>query len=343
MTQLMATIKLWITAMFLGCLVILSLLKRCFTKGFQVLKYKKRERPPCLDDLCYGTHRFLHLKENVKIHYVISGPEDKPLMLLVHGFPEFWYSWRHQILEFQKDYRVVAIDQRGYSESSKPEGIEHYTMTKLMSDLSQVIQGLGYTKCTLVAHDWGGVVAWAFARKYPELVEKFINMNSPPISLFKSVIQSSNEQYKKSWYVFFFQLPWLPEFTMKSNDLKIFDSMVEKKKDSEEEKAVTVIESEDIAAYKYTFSQPGAFTPAINYYRALLQLNSAVDHDLEYTMPTLLIWGEEDSALDMIIPKTIQELAPKITVKIIKGANHFVQNYAPEEVNKIMRDWLKEE
>ncbi|KAI8788210.1 epoxide hydrolase 4, partial [Biomphalaria glabrata] len=86
-----------------------------------------------------------------------------------------------------------------------------------------------------------------------------------------------------------------------------------------------------------------AFTPAINYYRALLQLNSAVDHDLEYTMPTLLIWGEEDSALDMIIPKTIQELAPKITVKIIKGANHFVQNYAPEEVNKIMRDWLKEE
>ncbi|KAH9496202.1 Epoxide hydrolase 1 [Bulinus truncatus] len=343
MSGLISKVKLWTTALMFGIIVILSTLKRCFTKRFhQVLTFKKRERPKCLDDPQFGIHGFINCKENIQIHYVMSGPDDKPLMLFVHGFPEFWYSWRHQLLEFQKDYRVVAIDQRGYSESSKPSGLHNYTMEKLMSDLSQVIQGLGYAKCTLVAHDWGGVVAWAFAKKYPEMVEKLIIMNGPPVGPFQSIIQSNKEQYRKSWYIFFFQLPWLPEFMLKTDDLSIFNHMIPKKMKSMDDSSAPT-EDQNVEAYKFTFSQPGALTPPINYYRALLQLNSAIVHDLDYAMPTLLIWGEKDSALDIAIPSKIEELAPQIKVTRIPGANHWVQNDAPDEVNCTLREWLKGE
>lgn len=325
---------MWLVAVFYGLISILNVLKNCCTKGFrQVLSWKKRERPSCLDAPELGTHGFLKISEDIHIHYVASGPEDKPLMLFVHGFPEFWYSWRHQIREFQKDYRVVAIDQRGYSESSKPLGKENYTVTKLMADLALVIQGLGYKKCVLVAHDWGAIIAWAFGRKYSDMVDKLIIMNCPPAPLFKSVIKTSRAQFKKSWYTFYFQLPWLPEFSLKTNDLRAFDNMVPKKGSPERSEA-------DLSAYKYTFSQPGALTGPINYYRAFFRIKPSIEHDLDYTMPMLLIWGEKDSALDIILPDTIEKTAPKIEVVRIPDANHFVQNDAPEKVNGIMRQWL---
>jgi pimeloyl-ACP methyl ester carboxylesterase len=336
----LAVIKRWTASISYGALVTLYIGKQCFVKGFrQVFHWKTWDRPRSLDDPSLGTHGFLTLKD-VRIHYVASGPEDKPLMLFVHGFPEFWYSWRHQIREFQKDYRVVAIDQRGYNESSKPSSIDDYIVAKLLSDLEQVILGLGYKSCVLVAHDWGGAVAWAFGRYYPNCVDKLIVMNAPPAPIFMKLLQTNKKQQKMSWYMMFFQLPWLPELAMKIEDFSIFDQMI-----ASETKPGTSPENtdENIAPYKYVFSQPGALTPPLNYYRARFRASTAQKtgvYDMDYTMPVLLIWGCNDTALDIAIPDAVEKEAPKIEVRRIPDANHFVQTDAPGEVNKIMRQWL---
>ncbi|CAG5133395.1 unnamed protein product, partial [Candidula unifasciata] len=281
---------------------------------------------------------------DVRIHYVASGPEDKPLMLFLHGFPEFWYSWRNQIREFQKDYRVVAIDQRGYSESSKPEGVDNYSLDKLTSDVDEVIQALGYKSCVLVAHDWGGVVAWDFGLRYPDRVDKLIVMNGPPFPVFKNILETNEEQAKKSRYVFFFQLPYLPELTISLDDFAVFNTLLPTKyrKETSENKDEAI--QEHVAPYKYTFSQPGALTPPLNYYRHLMTKGyaSAAERDLKYLMPALLIWGSQDKALDIAIPNTIEKEVPTVEVKKIPNGNHFVQTDAPDEVNNAMREWLNE-
>jgi pimeloyl-ACP methyl ester carboxylesterase len=344
MTGPIGSFTLWGRAIFFGVLASLNILKQVVTKGpRKILHWKQWTRPHYLDDPSFGTHGILTLKD-VSIHYVASGPEDKPLMLFLHGFPEFWYSWRHQIREFQKDYRVVAIDQRGYSESSKPAGIHNYSLTKLTSDLEQVIQALGYKSCVLVAHDWGGLVAWSFGRNYSHLVDKLIVMNAPPFPVYNTIVQTNKEQARKSWYVFFFQLPFLPELVLKLQDFAFFDSLLPSKHKQGSDEADKARE-ENIAPYKYTFSQPGALTPPLNYYRHFMRNqsdNRAANHDLKYTMPTLLIWGCKDAALDETFPDTIEKEAPCIDVRRIPEANHFVQIDAPDEVNKIMRKWLGE-
>ncbi|RUS85365.1 hypothetical protein EGW08_006908 [Elysia chlorotica] len=270
--------------------------------------------------------------KDVRIHYVASGPEDKPLMLLMHGFPEFWFSWRHQIKEFQSDYRVVAFDMRGYNESDKPSGLAAYSLHKLMADVKQVILALGYKSCTLVAHDWGGIVAWGFARLYPDYVDKLVIMNAPPAPHFEDFIDNDTEQQKKSWYMFLFQLPFLPELLLKTQNFKMIADMLS-----------TGMDEDEINAYKHVFSQPGALTPPLNYYRAALQrVGGPVNYDLNYTMPVLLIWGCNDFSLSAKIPDILEKENPKISVRRIQNANHFVQNEDSKAVNKIMREWITE-
>lgn len=347
MSGLVSAIVIWTKAVFYGAVVVLLVLKKCFTVGFgRVLGWKRWDRPQCLDDPRLGTHGFLALKD-VRIHYVSSGPENKPLMLFVHGFPEFWYSWRHQIREFQKDYRVVAIDQRGYSESSKPSGIDNYSVTKLMADLDQVILALGYKSCVLVAHDRGGLVAWTFGKFYPDRVDKLIVLNAPPIPLFGEIVKTNKRQAKMSWYMYFFQLPFLPELYMKTGNYATFDTMFPSKvKDAQNSAGSSSSTSDDNATpYKYTFSQPGAITPAINYYRCWFQRSAEEisQHDLNYRMPALLIWGCKDAYLDIATPNTLEKKVPEISVRRILDGGHFVQFDSPDEVNRIMREWLSKQ
>ena len=151
----------------------------------------------------------------IKLHYVSQGKGK--LMLMLHGFPEFWYSWRHQIPEFADNYRVVAVDLRGYNNSDKPQELEAYKMSELIADVRGVIDGLGYNDCVLVAHDWGGAIAWSFADAYPKMVEKLIVLNIPHPAKFVEGLKTP-QQLLKSWYVFAFQIPWLPEFLFQLND-----------------------------------------------------------------------------------------------------------------------------
>ncbi|MDJ0789755.1 MAG: alpha/beta fold hydrolase, partial [Myxococcota bacterium] len=148
------------------------------------------------------------ITNGINLHYVTQG--EGSLMLMLHGFPEFWYSWRHQIPEFARDYKVVALDLRGYNESDKPKEPEAYKMEELLKDVEGVIRGLGYESCILVGHDWGGAIAWSFAYAYPDLVDKLIVMNLPHPAKFMEGLKTP-QQLVKSWYIFLFQLPWLPE------------------------------------------------------------------------------------------------------------------------------------
>ncbi|KAK3770009.1 hypothetical protein RRG08_043171 [Elysia crispata] len=331
--KLAEKVLLWLVASFYGLYTLYDLMSRIFKIGFKKLfHWKVTEKPACLDDECLGTHGYLHL-EDVRIHYVASGPEDKPLMLFMHGFPEFWFSWRHQIKEFQKDYRVVAFDMRGYNKSDKPTGLAAYSLHKLMADVKQVILALGYKSCILVAHDWGGGIAWAFGRLYPDFVDKLIIMNAPPGTIFQKLIKRDANQRKMSWYMFFFQLPFLPELMLRVQNFNRIEEIFK----------TTGMNQEEVNAYKHVFSQPGALTPPLNYYRSGLQrVGGAVSYDLNYAMPVLLIWGCADVALSTAIPDAVEKENPKIAVRRIQNANHFVQNNDPKAVNKIMREWLNE-
>ncbi|XP_005099365.1 AB hydrolase superfamily protein YfhM [Aplysia californica] len=339
-------VGLFCMATYYGFHVTFRLIKLMFTIGPKaVLGKKEHPKPKVLSDPALGSHGILHLDE-VRIHCVSSGPEDKPLMLFLHGFPEFWYSWRHQIREFQKDYRVVAIDQRGYGDSDKPSGIDSYVISKLTSDVSQVIASLGYKSCVLVAHDWGGAVAWAFARRFPDMVDKLIVMNSPPSPVMQKLFQESKEQRKMSWYMFLFQLPWLPELFIRSCDYafldRVFGNPVPAPTDMISPPFPTEVSKSDVEAYKHVFSQPGTTNATINWYRAALQ-RGRYSYTMDYTMPVLLIWGLKDIALSHTVPDIAQAMNPKIAVKRVPEAGHFVQMEAPEVVNSTMRDWLSKQ
>lgn len=320
---------LWWNVLLVAVMIIPRMVRAIFKAG--VTKYfhwEKTDRPAILDDPVYGEHGYLHL-EGVRIHFVASGPTDKPLMLLLHGYPEFWFSWRHQIKEFQRDYRVVAVDMRGYGDSDKPKGMHAYALEALLKDVKQTVVSLGYKSCVLVAHDWGGAIAWIVGKVYPEIVDKLILINTPRMDIFFNLLHNNSAQRKKSWYMFFYQLPWLPELFMKSNDFVILKQMLGLKNEDEWK------------AYKHVYSQPGALTPPINYYRALLQqVGGKLEVDINYTMPVILLWGVQDRALDVSNPKEVQKANPAITVKYIEEAGHFVHHVAPNIVNRLIREWL---
>ena len=225
----------------------------------------------------------------IKLHYVTQG--EGALMLFLHGFPEFWYSWRHQIPEFAKDYKVVALDLRGYNDSDKPQAQSAYVMSKFVEDVKGVIEGLGYERCILVGHDWGGAIAWSFAYAYPELVSRLIVMNIPHPAKFATGLRTP-QQMLKSWYIAFFQIPFLPEFLIQLDDYRLIEQAF---------RGMVINQSaftdQDIEAYKNAFAKRGALTSAINYYRNLpVYLSQEKVSDI-LKIPTLMIWGEEDTAL----------------------------------------------
>ncbi|XP_046366844.2 epoxide hydrolase 4-like [Haliotis rufescens] len=291
---------------------------------------------PCISNLFLFVTIWTTDSEEVKIHYVAQGDETKPLMLFVHGFPEFWYSWRYQLRKFKKDYRVVAIDLRGYGDSDKPSGVANYQMSKIVSDLKQVIPALGYRSCVLVAHDWGGAIAWTFTAMHPELVDKLIVMNCPHPGIFRSYMEKNMAQFKKSWYVFFFQVPFLPELSLRANDMKALERIFTGRKGG-----VTTgkCSTDDIEAYKYAFSRPGAATAAINYYRATMRFPAR--RIPRISCPVLTIWGCKDTALETGLAAAASAVVDNHTVKYIEEASHWVMMDTPDQVNKHMTDFLK--
>ena len=278
------------------------------------------------------THDFI-TTNGIKLHYVTQG--SGPLMLFLHGFPEYWYSWRHQLSEFAQDYKVVAIDMRGYNDSEKPAKLSDYVVSELVQDVKGVIEGLGYEQCILVGHDWGGAIAWMFAYAYPNLVQRLIVMNIPHPAKFLEGLRTP-QQLLRSWYIFAFQLPWLPELAWKLNNYALIERAFRGM--AIDKNAFT---DEDIEAYKTAFAKPGALTATINYYRAFVQKGVKQKSWDVVDVPTLMIWGEDDIPLGKELTYGTDEYVCDFQLKYIPNCSHWVQQEQPQLVNQYMREFLQ--
>lgn len=331
------TLRIWSFSCFYTFLVSAREFFMAIFKGKTYLNIKPRPTPPsCLTDETLGKHGYVKLKE-VKLHYVEAGDSSKPLVLLLHGFPEFWYSWRHQLKHLKDDFRTVAVDMRGYGDSDKPAGVRAYTIEKLVDDIEELIQALGHSKCYLVAHDWGGIIAWNLALKSPSLIEKLIIINaSHPVAFFE-LIQTTWRQFMKSWYMYFFQMPWLPEFLLSLNDLQFFEKMF-----YSHPKGKEVFCHHDIEAYKYTFSKRSDFTAPMNYYRNLRpSFYAEIKVPPKIDLPVLIIWGMDDIALQSELATMSSQLCENCNVKFVKGASHWIPQDSPTVVNTYISEFLK--
>ena len=253
-------------------------------------------------------------------------------MLMLHGFPEFWYSWRHQISEFAQQYKVVALDMRGYNQSEKPPGVEAYRPSEVAKDVAEVVTALGYERCVLVGHDWGGAIAWNVAYDYSDRIERLVVMNIPHPNAGEKALQNP-QQLMRSWYIFAFQLPWLPELVLSANDYQPIGQMLSET--AVNKQAFTPV---DIARYRQAVAHPGALTAMVNYYRNIFRLGG--DRRGVLDIPTLMIWGEEDVALGKELTYGTEQYVRDFRVRYIPGCGHWVQNEQPALVNQYMREFL---
>jgi pimeloyl-ACP methyl ester carboxylesterase len=314
-----------------------ALATRFLKNGMKMFEKKEHKKPECLEGWKHG---YLQLAE-IKMHYVEDGDPSNPLMLFVHGFPEYWYSWRHQIKYFAKNYHVVAIDMRGYGQSDKPEGIDAYDIKFLIKDLVEATMALGHTNSILVAHDWGALVAWMLALVHPEFIDKLIILNVPHPDSFVKQLSTNLKQFLCSWYMFFFQAPYLPEAFFETLDYSaLIDSFKSLMVNPEN------FTDEDAEAWKYTFSQSGcSLTEPINYYRAAKRRLCTAPLGIDIKLverKTLIIWGEKDAAL--CIEGAMDSVTRCKEAKLIRipNASHFVQQDTPELVNKYIEEFLNE-
>ncbi|HEV2360490.1 MAG TPA: alpha/beta fold hydrolase, partial [Acidimicrobiales bacterium] len=258
-----------------------------------------------------------------------------PLMLFLHGFPQFWYSWRHQLPEFATDHRAVAIDLRGYNDSDKPRGREPYRIQHLTDDVKAVIDELGGGKATLVGHDWGGVIAWAYAHRYQQTLDRLVVINAPHPARMRDELKTPG-QFLKSWYIFFFQLPKLPELALTLGHSRAVGKAIE---DDGGDGAAAV--PEDLDRYRDAFSVPGVATSSVNYYRNFLSGARSQPRRLApIEVPGLLVWGEQDKALGIRLASGNETFIPDLSVRTLAHGGHFVHEQCPAEVNGIIRSFL---
>jgi epoxide hydrolase 4 len=279
-------------------------------------------------------HRYADLGD-VRLHYVEAG--EGPLVLLLHGFPQFWYQWRHQIpVLVEAGFRVVAPDMRGYNLSDKPLGVRAYRVELLARDVERLILACGEQTAVVVGHDWGAIAAWIAAMRHPERVEKLAILNVPhPARSLDGLL--SPMQLLRSSYVFFFQIPRLPEEVIRAGDFALLRSVF--RSDPVQPEALT---AEDIERYIEAIAQPGVLTASLNYYRALLRNPREMRALLQRVeAPVLVIWGEKDRFLSRRLAEPPRLWVPNlIRVKRLPDASHWVAEDRPLEVNTLLLDFL---
>ncbi|ABC63553.1 possible epoxide hydrolase-related protein [Erythrobacter litoralis HTCC2594] len=267
---------------------------------------------------------------------VAMAGEGDHLALMLHGFPELHFSWRHQMpLLAEMGYRVWAPNMRGYGETTRPTEVRDYALDHLTQDVAALIDASGATKVTLIAHDWGAIIAWYFAILKLRPLERLVIMNVPHPKVLQRELRRW-EQIKKSWYVFFFQLPWLPEKRIGADSGKRIGELFAQTSCNPERFGPDVK-----AVYAAGAARPGAPRAMVNYYRAAMRHRDTIDPgDFRVDVPTLLVWGEEDVALNIRCTEGTEQWVPDITVKRLPNVSHWVQQDAPDEVNAILREWL---
>jgi pimeloyl-ACP methyl ester carboxylesterase len=281
----------------------------------------------------------------VRLHYARAG--QGKLMLFLHGFPEYWYAWRRQLPEFGKDHLTVAPDMRGYNLSEKPAELEKYRVSELVEDVRALAAHLnGGRPFVLVGHDWGGAIAWAFAIRHPALVEKLIIVNAPHPGVFERELDRNPAQQQASQYMLLFRSPQAESTLAANNYAPLVEGVLG------DLLRTGVLTEADKQAYLAAWSQPGALTGGLNYYRAarvgppVEGRRDSIASGLELTsftvnVPTLVIWGEKDTALLLGNLDGLEGFVPDLTVKRIPDGSHWVVHEKPDEVNRLIRDFLR--
>ena len=272
----------------------------------------------------------------VRLHVAQAGPPDAPLVILLHGFPEFWYGWKAQI-EFlaQRGYRVWAPDQRGYNLSDKPAGIDAYRITTLAEDVIGLIDAAGAEQAYVVGHDWGAGVAWMVAILHPERVKKLVILNVPhPVAL-RDSFRNNPKQWLKSFYIGIFQIPWLPERLLTIGDAQGAAQMMILSSNPR------TFSDADFTEYVRAWKQPGAMTAMLNWYRAMVQRIPAMPDNPRVSVPTLVIWGARDVALSLEMAQASVDQCDDGRLVLFEEASHWVQHEEPHQVNALLADFLK--
>lgn len=291
--------------------------------------------------------------DDVRLHYVDAG--DGLLVLFVHGFPEFWYAWQEQLDEFSRDFRAVALDLRGHNLSGKPNAVEAYRPKRLVADLRRLIDHLGGRPVIIVAHDWGGAAAWNLAAAHPETIEKLVIINSPHPVTFARELRDSPAQQQASAYMNWLRRPGAAEKLLEDDCARLAAMLSQSTADPR------WLTPDLLARYREAWTQPGAMDASLNFYRAspLHPAGSPIGghpatpeepgaagldlrpEDFTVRVPTLVIWGERDTALLPGLLDGLEALVPDLTVKRIPDGSHWVIHERPEEVNRLIREFIE--
>ncbi len=271
----------------------------------------------------------------IHLHTVQAGPETGPLVLLLHGFPEFWYGWRKQIPALaDAGYRVWVPDQRGYNLSDKPPAIAAYNLDTLALDIVGLMDAAGVEQAYVVGHDWGAAVAWWLGIKHAHRVRRLAILNVPHPAVMRRYMRTHLSQLRKSWYMFFFQIPRLPEYLLGRRNHEV---MVRMLRSTARPDAFT---EEDFRTYRQAWSRPGALTGMIHWYRAMFQRPPAPATSYRVPVPVRIIWGRQDPVLEWPLAPLSLDLCDQGEVHWIHGATHWLQHEEAEEVNGALLEFL---
>jgi epoxide hydrolase 4 len=275
---------------------------------------------------------------SIRLHCVTQGEGD--LVILLHGFPEFWYSWRHQIPALARHFKVIVPDLRGYNDSDKPES--GYDLDTLSADIGGLIERLGYKRAHLVGHDWGGTIAWHFAQKFPNLLDRLAILNAPHPQQFMQELVSNLDQLRRSWYLLALQVPALPEWLIRQNLHSIIRNLLQ-------EQAVRkgAFTKRDTEIYQAALEKPGAISGALKYYRQLLSPQTWLENwgrsPVPITAPTLVLWGEEDFFFSQKLTEGMERLvSASLKLKRLQQCGHWIQQEIPQTVNRELLDFLRQ-
>ena len=283
------------------------------------------------------------LRTGVELDVTLGGPDDAPAIFFLHGFPESARTWRHQMVDLARDYRVIAPDQRGFAKSSKPEGVENYTHEKPVGDLIALSDALGIATFTLVGHDWGGAIAWAAALGHPGRITRLAIVNAPHPFIFQKSTFDDMGQREASQYIRAFRVPGMENHI--AGDLNnFFDKTFKGHFD-------LAFSDEEKAAYIDEWSQPGAVLAMLNWYRAAGIIVPPMDETPErpayldkpfpvLKTPTLVVWGMKDKALTPSQLVGLEDLVADLTLVKVEDAGHFVTWEKPEAVTGALRAFL---
>jgi epoxide hydrolase 4 len=272
---------------------------------------------------------------DVRLHYVAAGRG--PAVVLLHGFPDFWYGWRHQIPALADGgFRAVAPDLRGYNESDRPRGVASYSLTALVQDIGHLIREVAPEGVSLVGHDWGGVIAWRLAAQRPDLVRRLVILNAPHHAAFRRELTRNPRQLLRSWYAILNQLPWLPELLLSAFDYDALRRVLR-----HGPAGTPLMSAPELQQYIEVFSTEYALTAALNYYRAAARNMLRGENPPPTTAPpTLVIWGEQDPYLDKRLLDGLDGWVPQLHIQRLPYAGHFLQWEEPTTINEQLLAFL---